>query len=364
MERHGGMKVKIKFTDQPFGFRPEDNCYIRALRQHYDVEFSNNPDYIFYGVFGTEFLQYPDKVRIFLATEPVIPNFNDCDYAIGMIPLRFGGRYFRQMPMTNYGEDMYYNRLASERPCPTEAFDRKFCNFIYSNEKNGSGATLRIQFCKMLQQYRPVDSPGRVLNNMPSGGIAQRYYGRSMAGASDFNPDWAASKLQFLQNYKFTIAFENVSMAGWITEKLIHPLQAGSIPIYWGAPDVGELFNPKAFVYFGDYGNDMDKVIRRVQELDEDEQQYMEMLRQPVFTNGFRMNWENELSEFLCGIIQRGVRPFEKNPMGYQTMGATDYHMLCAAGKVGLRTILKKTGEGLSGWAQYKMQRNHKERIK
>lgn len=356
------MKVKIKFVDQPLGFSPEDNCYVRALRKRFDVEFSQEPDVVFYGVFGTEFLNYPEAVRVFLATEPVIPNFNDCDYAIGTIPISFAKRYFRQMPMTNYGEDDYYKRLALEPSPPNHAAERSFCNFIYSNATNGNGARLRIEFCKKLQQYAPVDCPGRVLNNMSPDIIEKRYYGSAMASAKDFNTNWASSKLEFLRQYKFTIAFENVMMDGWTTEKLIHPLLVGSVPIYWGNPSVGEWFNTKAFVFLGDYGYDMDKAIARVKELDQDPQQYMEMLSQPVLTQGFRMHWEEELADFLERIVRQGKAPFEKNPMGYQTMGATDYETLCAEGKIGLRTILKKTGEGLSGWLHYKIQRKGKEK--
>ena len=66
------MKIRVKFTDQPLGFDPQDNCYIRALRRRYDVELSDEPDLVFYSVFGTDFLNYPGSVRIFLANEPVL----------------------------------------------------------------------------------------------------------------------------------------------------------------------------------------------------------------------------------------------------------------------------------------------------
>ena len=54
--------------------------------------------------------------------------------------------------------------------------------------------------------------------------------------------------VQVLRGYKFVIAFENQRQAGYITEKIAHPLLAHSIPIYLGAPDIGEYLNPQRFV--------------------------------------------------------------------------------------------------------------------
>lgn len=355
------VKIKVKFTDSPFGFDPENNAYVNALRRKYEVEFSQQPDIVFYSVFGKEFLRYPNSVRIFLANEPVVPNFNDCDYAIGTVNMQFGRRYFRQPPLTGYGEESVYRLLTQRREPQSTDAGRKFCNFVYSNATNGSGAALRIQFCKELERYRHVDCPGRVLNNM-SGGLEQRYYRRNDYSQQGFNVGWADSKLRFLTEYKFTIAFENVSQPGWITEKLIHPLAAGSVPIYWGAPDTAEYFNPKAFIDCTGQEADFQRVIQQVMELDRDEERYMEMLRQPVLKETYSVDWEQGLAEFLEEIIEGGLKPLEKNPMGYETMGAQDYSELCRNGKYGLRSILQISAQAIGGWAAYKRSKGHGEK--
>ena len=348
------MKVKIKFTDQALGFDPENNCYINALRKRYDVEFSDEPDIVFYSVFGTDFMKYPNSVRIFLGNEPVIPNFNDCDYALGGVDLSFGERYLQQPPLTGYGETLYWKDFPGR--AVSKICDRAFCNFVYSNASNGSGAELRVEFCKKLMEYKRVDCPGRVLNNMENA-IDARYTGRAMASAKDFNTNWAASKLSFLKNYKFTIAFENISIPGWTTEKLIHPFMAGSIPIYWGNPTVVKYFNPEAFINCNDYGNDFDAVIERIKELDQNDSAYLEMLNRPVFAPSFPFDWEETLTDFLGGIIENGYKTFEKNPMGYTTMGNNDFAALCANGKYGMKTILKTSFSSILGWAKYKMKK-------
>lgn len=349
------MNVKIKFTDSPLGFDPENNCYIRALRSRYSVEFSETPQIVFYSVFGTEFLQYPNAIRIFLANEPVIPNFNDCDYAIGTAALSLGNRYFRQPPLLGYGEESVYTALHQRPPVDAQDFDRKFCNFIYSNVTNGPGAQYRVDFCRQLQRCRPVDCPGRVLNNMT--GIEQRYTSAHY-GEESFQSNWAAAKLAFLSDYKFTIAFENISMDGWTTEKLIHPLMAKSIPIYWGNEQAGEYFNPKAFIHCKDYGNSWEAVIQRVLELDGNRQQYLDMLSQPPLLPSYQADWEAQLAAFFARIVEGGFVPFAKNPMGYASMTARDLGVLCAGGQIGLRGLLQTVRQGFCGWFAYKQHRN------
>ena len=52
-------------------------------------------------------------------------------------------------------------------------------------------------------------------------------------------------KLRTLSDYKFSICFENAkNIPGYITEKLFDVMAAGTIPIYWGAPNI-EYYVPK-----------------------------------------------------------------------------------------------------------------------
>jgi hypothetical protein len=48
--------------------------------------------------------------------------------------------------------------------------------------------------------------------------------------------------------YKFVIAMENKQRAGYFTEKIVNAALANAVPVYWGAQDMGEYFNPKSFV--------------------------------------------------------------------------------------------------------------------
>ena len=73
-----------------------------------------------------------------------------------------------------------------------------------------------------------------------------------MLAREDVNRD--PSKECVLWSYKFYIAFENSEQPGYMTEKLWQGLKVGSVPIYWGAPDVLEFLpDPAAIVNARDF---------------------------------------------------------------------------------------------------------------
>jgi hypothetical protein len=58
----------------------------------------------------------------------------------------------------------------------------------------------------------------------------------------------AKSKAETLSRYRFALCFENMRIKGWITEKIFDCFFAGTVPVYWGAPDVGEFIPREAFI--------------------------------------------------------------------------------------------------------------------
>ena len=58
----------------------------------------------------------------------------------------------------------------------------------------------------------------------------------------------AKSKADTLSRYTFALCFENQVLRGWMTEKLFDCLYAGTVPVYWGAPDVTDFVPPEAFI--------------------------------------------------------------------------------------------------------------------
>jgi hypothetical protein len=153
----------------------------------------------------------------------------------------------------------------AESPEAILAAKDRFCAFIVSNlsRKNAH----RVRFFQRLSKYKRVDSGGSVLNNI----------GGAIPGGSQ-------GKRQFLRRYKFNIAFENRSLPGYVTEKLFEPLAARTVPVYRGAPDVSEHFNPGSLINHADFETD-DALIERIVGLDRDDVAYLELLRHPAFVD-------------------------------------------------------------------------------
>jgi hypothetical protein len=66
----------------------------------------------------------------------------------------------------------------------------------------------------------------------------------------------AASKSAVLGQYTFAICFENMILKGWITEKIFDCFFCGTIPIYWGAPEIRDVIPADCYIdmrEFADY---------------------------------------------------------------------------------------------------------------
>jgi alpha(1,3/1,4) fucosyltransferase len=56
------------------------------------------------------------------------------------------------------------------------------------------------------------------------------------------------SKLETLGRYTFAICYENQILDGWITEKIFDCFRAGTVPVYWGPPDVEEYIPRDCYI--------------------------------------------------------------------------------------------------------------------
>ena len=61
-------------------------------------------------------------------------------------------------------------------------------------------------------------------------------------------------KIEMMKHYLFAFVFENSNQRSMITEKLLHALAAGSIPVYYGATNVREFLpHPDAAILMNDF---------------------------------------------------------------------------------------------------------------
>lgn len=274
--------IRVKFMDFLPPFRP----LYRELSQLYNLELSDHPDYVIYGVFGEEHLAYNNCVKILFCSECLVPDFNLCDYAIGYDYISFGDRYLRQAFW--YVEECRKSALLMQKKHEDVEgiLSRKtdFCSFVVSN---GGADPIRQAAFEALSAYKRVNSGGRFLNNI---GL----------------PEGVADKLEFEKKHKFSLTFENQSHPGYTTEKLPQAFAAQTVPIYWGDPTITETFNPKAFINAFDFES-IDSLVDYVRKVDEDDELYMEMLRQPALLNRSDYVEENQLvlEAFLRNIFDQ-----------------------------------------------------------
>lgn len=286
--------IRIKFVDNWLELDPGDNVFVEALSHRYDVRLSDDPEYLFYSCHGVEHLEY-DVPRIFYTQENLRPDFNSCDYALGFDRLTFADRYFR-FPLYLITRRKELLALSGGGGLDFRG-ERKFCSYIVSN---GSGDPKREEIFRLLSAYRQVDSAGTYLNNVG-------YRVKDKGG--------------FQSRYKFSISFENTSTPGYCTEKLIDAAYAGTIPIYWGDPDIGLDFNAKSFVDCGGYP-DLESAVRRVIELDRDGEAYGRVRREPFLKRPLKgYAFEPGFEDFFYNIFDQDWKAaFRRNRLFWGKM--------------------------------------------
>ena len=57
-------------------------------------------------------------------------------------------------------------------------------------------------------------------------------------------------KLEALGPFKFSVVIENEKSQHWFTEKLCDCFATGTVPIYWGAPTIGQFFDERGIIQF------------------------------------------------------------------------------------------------------------------
>ncbi len=280
--------LKVDFVDFMPSWKREDNYLLDLLRQRFEVEVSDQPDLLFYSDFGSQVRKY-SCLRIYYTAENLRPDFGECDYALTFDWID-APQHFRLPLYLQYGD---MERLIKP-PLDVDAVraqKTKFCNFVYSNRT----AQKRVQFFERLSKYKRVDSGGLLMNNV--GGPIK-------------------NKVEFMSQYKFSIAFENSRHPGYTTEKIVHPMYAGSIPIYWGNPVVERDFNPRSFLRWDDYQDD-EALIERILELDRNEEEWLAMVAEP-WLHGNKLSplhtGEAFLDWFEQQVVGKSKRPVALDP--------------------------------------------------
>lgn len=245
-----------------------------------------------------------NRVVLFWAGECISPDMNLFDYATTFDKgMKLSDRIIRRPAVSFFGgfnkEPLNVIRNSAKTVLTSK---NKFCNFIYTN---AMAHPRRDALYFAISKYKHVDSLGRHLKNTDV---------FDSRGAVDFE----AKSVLMKRPYKFSIAAENATAKGYVTEKLLTSFLAYTVPIYWGDPDVEEEFNPKAFINANTLNDDM--LIKRVSEVDLDDGLWEEMVSQPLMTEEQHSRMlieEMRYCAFMENVFGQSMKAALRRPQGY-----------------------------------------------
>ncbi|KMZ59691.1 Alpha-1,4-fucosyltransferase, family GT10 [Zostera marina] len=103
----------------------------------------------------------------------------------------------------------------------------------------------RNKIAKEFLSLIPHHSIGKCLNNING---LDLYPECSSPQKSNGDPKWWENLHCTMSHYKFSLAIENKFTDSYITEKLFYALDSGSVPIYFGAPNVWDFVPPHSII--------------------------------------------------------------------------------------------------------------------
>ena len=288
----GKIKPKLRLDFSDFGcINKVDNWFTNILQREFTVEINDRPDLLIFQEGGHLNRLYTCR-KLFWTGESIMPDWRKTDYAMTCHYLD-DSRNLR-FPYYVWGSECTPIELIKGPDYVENVFNKKnkFCSTVFSNgNKRRAGA--RIDFFLKLNDKKTIDSGGRFMNNI----------GGSL-------PIGGRPKRAFNEAYKFHMCFENKEMDGYTTEKIVDAMWPQCIPIYWGNRRVNEEFNTKSMLCRYDYSSD-DDFINRILEVDNDDDLYRSILKEPFFHNNKPNEFysEDRILEFLIKVIEDKTSP-------------------------------------------------------
>jgi hypothetical protein len=128
------------------------------------------------------------------------------------------------------------------------------CSFV------GNPEPMRLRFIKEFARFHKIDLFGSAFNNR------------------------VQDKAKILEEYRFSVCFENDLYPGYVTEKAIESWQSEAIPIWWGL-DNAKFLNPGALIDVSELG--ISDSLRQISILSTDETRMYSIRSQPILSKRF-----------------------------------------------------------------------------
>lgn len=111
-----------------------------------------------------------------------------------------------------------------------------------------------------------------------------------------------SSKFKVFSNYDFCLCFENMIMEGYVTEKIFDCMYAGAVPIYWGAPDVGDYIPQGTFIDVRDFSS-WDELANHIENMPSEEIERMRNEARLFLLSGGMKSFYNALNDSLIPSV-------------------------------------------------------------
>ena len=258
---------------------------------------STVPNIVVFGPFGEDWKSLPSAwPKVHFTGENTGP-INDPSVKLNIgykLPEISDDSYLR-MPLWMFEIDWFgadSTKILNPIPLPIDTCTKvvddydirnKFCAFVVTNPKNH----VRNDAFKTLNKYKPVDSAGRLFNN-----VGNLIFAGEGGGGGELK------KHVFLKDYRFCITYENAATPGYTTEKILHAKAAGCVPIYWGDSKVSRDFNEKGFLNANGCRSEED-LIRLVDEVETNPEKWRELASVPALSTYSRDLVRRTFSEMV-----------------------------------------------------------------
>ena len=195
--------------------------------------------------------------------------------------------YFPQLFTSLWERRNNYNILLNN----TKEF---FCAYMYSYD-----IEYRVELYNFISKYKSVDALGKSCSNIEK------------SNRDVYNDDITYNDIavEYYSKYKFVLSLENGIVDGYITEKLINPIIAGSIPIYAGPKDAFEIININRVIYVYNFKNYED-LLNYIIEVDNNEELYNYIVSQDIFIGNLNFN---NFEDYLLNKLKKALSIENKN---------------------------------------------------
>jgi hypothetical protein len=148
----------------------------------------------------------------------------------------------------------------------TEIPKKNICAIVSSDVIATSPRARTIIIDELLKRGISIDMGGAYKNNI----------GYTIPGFYFDTPI-----IDFQKQYRIVLSFENIQMDEYITEKIVNPFRAGSVPVYYGSKRINEHFNMNRFIQID--LNNIDTCVEEMNRLCTDDNYWLQTVNQPIF---------------------------------------------------------------------------------